>query len=66
VGTTLTLDAPFPPSVTLPAAVTLFAGCDHTVRTCLSKFDNVLNFGGHPYISIAFISASRLTEIIKR
>lgn len=31
-------------------AVTLFAGCDHTVQTCLDKFDNVINFGGHPFV----------------
>jgi len=65
-GTTLTLDAPFPPTIALPASVTLFAGCDHTIRTCRDKFDNVLNFGGHPYISVAFVVASRLTEIVKR
>lgn len=30
--------------------VTLARGCDHSVNTCISKFDNVLNFGGFPYI----------------
>lgn len=30
--------------------VTLARGCDHSVDTCVSKFNNVLNFGGFPYI----------------
>lgn len=47
VGTTLLLDMPFG---TLVAAddLEVYAGCDHEVATCLSKFDNVPNFGGHP------------------
>jgi uncharacterized phage protein (TIGR02218 family) len=33
-------------------AVTMRAGCDHTVETCRDKFsDNVANFGGHPFIA---------------
>jgi uncharacterized phage protein (TIGR02218 family) len=27
-----------------------FAGCDHSIATCKSKFGNSLNFGGQPYI----------------
>ena len=27
-----------------------FAGCDRAVATCDSKFDNLSNFGGHPYL----------------
>lgn len=30
--------------------VTLARGCDHSVTTCVVKFDNVVNFGGFPYI----------------
>lgn len=62
-GNVLTLNAPFPPTVGFPAAVTLYAGCDHTVETCLAKFSNTLNFGGHPYISVRFVAATRLREI---
>jgi uncharacterized phage protein (TIGR02218 family) len=65
-GNILTLDAPFPPTVALPYTVTLFAGCDHSITTCKTKFDNVLNFGGHPYISTAYVFASRLIEIVRR
>ena len=28
----------------------LFAGCDHTLPTCIAKFDNVDRFGGFPFI----------------
>lgn len=30
--------------------VTLYPGCDRTVATCESKFNNLLNHGGWPYI----------------
>ena len=30
--------------------VTLIPGCDKTITDCGNKFDNVLNFQGHPYI----------------
>lgn len=65
VGTTLTLSMPFPPTVSLPAAVTLFAGCDLSMKTCVQKYANGLNFGGHPYISANFVAATRLRESIK-
>ncbi len=29
---------------------TAYQGCDHTRATCMSKFDNLLNFRGFPYI----------------
>ena len=28
----------------------LFAGCDHTIQTCNTKFANEVNFGGFPYV----------------
>lgn len=31
-------------------SVTLVAGCDHTVPTCASRFGNLDNFGGFPFI----------------
>jgi len=49
VGTVLKIEAPFR-SLTAGGSVTLAAGCDHTVRTCKDKFNNVLNFGGHPHM----------------
>jgi len=30
--------------------VSLFAGCDHTFTTCVTKFNNGINYGGFPYI----------------
>lgn len=27
-----------------------YAGCDHTLATCISKFSNYLNFGGNAYL----------------
>jgi uncharacterized phage protein (TIGR02218 family) len=32
------------------AAVAIYPGCDRLRQTCISKFDNVLNFGGFPWI----------------
>lgn len=30
--------------------VEVVKGCDHSLQTCKDKFDNVINFGGFPYI----------------
>lgn len=46
-GTTLTLLDPVP-GLAATNAVTLQAGCDHTVETCRDRFSNVPNFGGYP------------------
>lgn len=48
-GNTLQLLLPFP-FTAVGQVVTLFAGCDHTAPTCKSKFDNVLNYGGFPFV----------------
>ena len=32
--------------------VTLYPGCDRTKETCISKFNNLSNFGGFPYIPV--------------
>jgi uncharacterized phage protein (TIGR02218 family) len=29
---------------------TVFAGCDHSLTTCDAKFNNVLRFGGYPFV----------------
>jgi hypothetical protein len=49
IGTTLIISAPFP-VLAVTNAVILYAGCDHTQATCLAKFNNVANFGGHPFM----------------
>lgn len=55
-GDDLTLLLPFPTSA-LGRNVTLFAGCDHTISICDTKFNttedtqsNVLNFGGFGFV----------------
>lgn len=48
-GSTLTLDRRAP-GLEVGAAVTAYPGCDHTLQTCHDKFDNVLNYGGTPFI----------------
>ena len=32
--------------------VTVYAGCDGDIKTCFSKFNNVVNHGGHSYIPV--------------
>jgi uncharacterized phage protein (TIGR02218 family) len=36
--------------VTVGDSFELIAGCDHTLETCVSKFNNRTNFGGAPFI----------------
>tara|TARA_R110000744_G_scaffold380215_1_gene500232 strand:- start:26854 stop:27684 length:831 start_codon:yes stop_codon:yes gene_type:complete len=48
-GTLLTLLLPFTTSP-LGTNVTVFAGCDHAISTCSSKFSNVINFGGFAWV----------------
>lgn len=48
-GDDLTLVLPFHESV-LSQSVTVYAGCDHSAGVCDSKFSNIINFGGHPYV----------------
>ncbi len=30
--------------------ISVVAGCDHSIETCVQKFNNVINFGGYPYV----------------
>jgi uncharacterized phage protein (TIGR02218 family) len=48
-GNVLTLRLPFPESP-LGETVTVYAGCDHEAATCNSKFSNIINFGGFPFV----------------
>ena len=48
-GDDLTLVLPFHESV-LGEDITVYAGCDHSIGVCASKFSNVINFGGCPYV----------------
>lgn len=48
-GDICTLTLPFYSNV-LGETVDVFAGCDHSIATCNSKFSNAINFGGCPYV----------------
>lgn len=48
-GDVLTLLFPFA-NTPLSSTVKVFAGCDRTATTCDTKFSNVINFGGFPYV----------------
>lgn len=39
-----------PPGLAAGQAVSLYPGCDHVITTCDSKFNNVVNYRGTPYI----------------
>lgn len=48
-GDDLILVLPFHANVT-GQTVTVYAGCDHSIGVCNSKFSNEINFGGCPYV----------------
>lgn len=49
VGNLVELNSAFE-SISIGQQATLYAGCDHKRTTCNSKFSNILNFGGFPFI----------------
>ncbi len=48
-GDDLIFHLPFHADVT-GETVSVYAGCDHEIATCTSKFANDINFGGCPYV----------------
>lgn len=48
-GTALTLMQQFP-GVAASDPVTVYPGCDHTLATCDTQFDNSANYGGFPWM----------------
>lgn len=62
-GAVLTLASPFR-TLANGNGVTLYAGCDHTLETCADKFNNAINFGGHPTVpgSNPFLVPIRLVK----
>lgn len=48
-GDILTIMLPFHSSP-VGLTVDVFAGCDHTLATCETKFSNELNYGGFPFV----------------
>lgn len=49
-GQTVELFLPTSFPITVNDAFTISAGCDKTMETCKSKFNNIVNFGGFPHI----------------
>ena len=50
-GDTIELFLPTAFVVAPGASFTIQAGCDKTLETCKTKFNNVVNFGGYPHIN---------------
>ena len=48
-GDQVTINLPFYDSV-LGLTVDVYQGCDHALETCRLKFNNVINYGGFPYV----------------
>ena len=48
-GDDLILVLPFHTNI-VGQTVSVFAGCDHSIGVCSSKFSNEINFGGCPYV----------------
>lgn len=49
-GVSATLIYPLPAAPAAGDALTAFWGCDHTMGTCQSRFDNLANFRGFPFV----------------
>lgn len=47
---TVTLMVPFTPAPLVGAPITLIAGCDRTINICRTRFNDVLRFGGFPFM----------------
>jgi uncharacterized phage protein (TIGR02218 family) len=48
----LQLHVPLPFMVNAGDAFTCYSGCDKLQSTCQNKFNNVINFGGMPYVPV--------------
>lgn len=48
----LRLSVPMADTPRRNARLTVLAGCDRTWQTCHTKFDNIVNFGGFPYLPL--------------
>jgi len=49
-GGWLALDRPLSDGLVAGTPAELVQGCDHTLTTCVNRFDNVLNFRGEPFL----------------
>ena len=46
----LVLDGAIPAGVAAGTRAQLHEGCDRTIATCASRFDNAINFRGEPFL----------------
>jgi uncharacterized phage protein (TIGR02218 family) len=49
-GTSLSLGYALQSAPAVGDAFTVYQGCDHTPGTCQSKFNNLANFRGFPFV----------------
>lgn len=56
-GSVITLIAPFRIDV-IGQPVTIYKGCDKSIECCKNRFNNMLRFGGFPYIPVRNIFTS--------
>lgn len=49
-GEWLVLDRPLAPETEAGTPAELREGCDHTLNTCATRFDNAVNFRGEPFL----------------
>ncbi|MEL7284253.1 MAG: phage BR0599 family protein, partial [Pseudomonadota bacterium] len=49
-GAWLTFDRLLSPTTPVGIALELLEGCDHTLGTCASRFNNAVNFRGEPFL----------------
>jgi uncharacterized phage protein (TIGR02218 family) len=52
VATTLTMMAPWLMPVQAGDTFQVRAGCDKSMSTCISKFDNLIHYGGAPFVPV--------------
>lgn len=45
----------------LGVSVEVLAGCDHTIATCKTKFNNVINFGGFAFVPLKNVFTAGVT-----
>lgn len=50
VGQSVTVTPPFPYDVSSGDTFDAAPGCDHSITDCSTKFNNIVNYGGYPWI----------------
>ena len=52
VGDTITINRPFGPSDVAGDSFRAYPGCGHTQNACITKYNNILNYGGQTHLPI--------------